>query len=61
MLAFIGSQGYAPAAGLKTVSSRAAAPAMYSSKSDLEALAKELNPVIGFWDPLKLADQEFWG
>jgi len=31
------------------------------TKADLEALAKELNPVIGFWDPLCLADQTFWG
>ena len=60
MLAFIGSQGYAPAAGLKTVSSRAAAPAMYSSKSDLEALAKQCNPAVGFWDPLGCLNFDFW-
>lgn len=28
---------------------------------DLEALAGELNPVVKFWDPLNLAEQEFWG
>ena len=38
----------------------AAAPVM-SAKADLEAFAKELNPVIGYWDPLGLADLDFWG
>jgi len=31
-----------------------------SAKADLEAFAKECNPLIGFWDPLGLADQNFW-
>jgi hypothetical protein len=31
------------------------------SKKDLEALAKKLNPVVPFWDPLKLSDQTFYG
>ena len=31
------------------------------TKAELEALAKELNPTIGFYDPLGLADQNFWG
>jgi len=31
------------------------------TKADLEVLAKELNPVVGFWDPLNLSGADFWG
>mmetsp|Transcript_6149 Transcript_6149/g.7326 ORF Transcript_6149/g.7326 Transcript_6149/m.7326 type:complete len:243 (-) Transcript_6149:513-1241(-) len=34
--------------------------AVSETKSDLESLATELNPIIGFWDPLGLADASFW-
>ena len=33
----------------------------YETKADLEALAKKLNPIVGFYDPLNLAEAEFWG
>ena len=42
----------------------AAAPAetrLRETKADLEALAKELNPTVGFYDPLGLSSQNFWG
>ena len=38
-----------------------ASVAVQESKADLESLAKQLNPVLGFFDPLGLADDEFWG
>jgi hypothetical protein len=32
-----------------------------STVADLESLAGELNPAVKFFDPLNLAEQEFWG
>jgi len=34
---------------------------MAAGKDDLQALAVELNPSIGYYDPLSLADKDFWG
>jgi len=38
----------------------AAANVNMVTKAELEAFAKECNPVIGFWDPLGLADLPLW-
>jgi hypothetical protein len=46
---------HAPAASM-----RASSPAMMD-KAGLEGLAKELNPIVGYWDPLGLSSGEFWG
>jgi len=37
------------------------AVASMSALDDLKADAEELNPIIKYWDPLTLGQQEFWG
>ena len=37
-----------------------ASVAVQESKADLEALAGDLNPIVKFYDPLDLAEAEFW-
>merc|ERR1719252_345580 len=39
---------------------RAVAPSMMDTEG-LKSYAKELNPVVGYYDPLNLAEGEFWG
>jgi len=52
---------YAPVVGPVSTVQRAASPAMGFGKSELEALAKEQNPVLGYYDPIGLADVDLWG
>jgi len=56
-----GSAAFAPVAPMQSaVAPRAASPQMMN-KAGLEALAKQQNPVLGYWDPIGLADIDLWG
>jgi len=46
---------------LPPVSAPRAAAVRMETAADLEELAKKANPVVGFYDPLNLAGQDFWG
>lgn len=48
------------AAFAPTTSNSRTSVAVHESKADLETLAKDLNPVVGFFDPLALSDNLFW-
>jgi len=51
----------AAAAAFAPAQTGRAATSVSETKADLQVLAKKLNPLLGFYDPLKLADAEFWG
>jgi hypothetical protein len=65
MLSFVSgaAAAFSPAGAVHHVQAqaRAAEPAMGFGKAELAALAKEQNPVIGFWDPIGLSDIDLWG
>lgn len=62
-LAIIVSAAMAGSVAAFAPSHRSAPPtttALSETKADLQTLAKKLNPVVPFFDPLGLADQSFW-
>jgi len=44
----------------QTSAHRVARGPVMETMADVENLAKQLNPVVGYWDPLNLAGGEFW-
>merc|ERR1719389_587536 len=59
---FSAAPSFAPAPLQARASSAplASAPTMGFGKTELMALAKEQNPVLGYFDPMGLADKNFW-
>jgi len=51
-----------PAAAAFVGPAASAAPAtkVCETKADMEVLAKQLNPAVGFWDPLGCLNFDFW-
>merc|ERR1719390_566159 len=57
----VASVSYAPVAPVASAATRAAAPQMGFGKAELMDLAKQQNPVLGYYDPLGLANLDLWG
>lgn len=56
LLAATGASAFAP-----QQTSRASVSLAANTQGDLETLAKDLNPVVGFFDPLGMVDGDFYG
>jgi len=54
-----GPAGGQPISNARDVNMKAASSSR--TLQDLKTLASDLNPRVQYWDPLKLAEQEFWG
>mmetsp|Transcript_27890 Transcript_27890/g.42748 ORF Transcript_27890/g.42748 Transcript_27890/m.42748 type:complete len:248 (-) Transcript_27890:229-972(-) len=52
---------FASAAAFAPASSGRATSQIAETKSDLEALGKQLNPIVGYFDPLDLTEAALWG
>ena len=52
---------FAGVSAFTTPSSPAVNTALKAGKADLEAIAQKANPKVGFYDPMGLADKDFWG
>merc|ERR1719356_2237989 len=55
-----GAEMQTPLSQESTVPARCADVRM-ETLDDLKALSVELNPAVKYWDPLRLAEKEFWG
>jgi len=61
-LLFAGTSAFAPSASsCSRIGAATATTTLGATKSDLEAIAAKANPVVKFYDPLNLADKDFWG
>lgn len=52
---FSGVSAFAPSGSASTKS------ALGATKADLEAIAAKANPTLKFYDPMNLAEKDFWG
>lgn len=52
---------FASASAFAPASTGRAASQIAETKADLEALGKQLNPIVGYFDPLDLTEAALWG
>ena len=55
------AQGFQVPVAARPSASRVVRTPVMETKADLERLARELNPVVGYWEPLNLVEYDQWG